>query len=133
MTLGLVLVLGMPAWADDWTDCISGDHHALQIAACTAILNSNAYTEEKKAVAHYDRGIAYNNEEQYDRAIRDFDRVIKFSPSYVDAYNNRGLAYKDKGQYDRAIQDFDKAISIRPDFERAYNNRGRSCPREWCI
>ena len=50
----------------------------------------------------------------YKRAIIDFDRAIKLSRNYADAYIGRGLAYGRLGDYHQAIEDFDRGIKIDP-------------------
>jgi tetratricopeptide (TPR) repeat protein len=72
------------------------------------------------------RGMAYRELGQTDRALRDFDQVIRLNPSLADAYSNRGATYNNLGQYRRAIQDLDEAIRLRPEHYMAYNNRGNA-------
>ena len=73
-----------------------------------------------------ERGVAYAVNQQYDRAIADFDQAIRLTPHYSHFYNNRGIAFTEKGQYDRAIQDFDQAIRLTPNFAVPFQNRGRA-------
>ena len=84
------------------------------------------------ATTYYNRGLAYANKREYDRAIQDYDRAIELDPDYA-AYNNRGSAYWHKGDYHRSIQDYDRAIALDPDNVLAYFNRGLSwlCLEEW--
>src|SRR3990167_4842469 len=42
-----------------------------------------------------------NADEDYDRAIEDYNNAIALDPNYADAYARRGSAYDNKGQYDR--------------------------------
>lgn len=72
------------------------------------------------------RGLIYDDKEQYDLAIQDFDKAIELKPDYAEAFHNRGLTYYDKGQYERAIQDYDKAIQLKPDFALPFNARGNA-------
>ena len=76
------------------------------------------------AEAYYNRGYAYDEKEQYDRAIEDYTKAMSLRPDYAEAYCNRGISYRKNGQYDRAIEDYTKAISLRPDYAAAYYNRG---------
>ena len=71
-----------------------------------------------------DRGFAYANKKDYDRAIKDYDEAIRLDPKFVLAYNNRGNAYSEKNEFDRAIKEFDEAIRLDPKHIYAYNNRG---------
>jgi tetratricopeptide (TPR) repeat protein len=60
------------------------------------------------------RGIAYANNGEYDRAIADFTQAIALKPDFALAYSNRGNAYANKGEYDRAIADYTQAIKLNP-------------------
>ena len=55
---------------------------------------------------------------EYDRAIEDFDQVIRLNPDYLWAYLKRAAAYNAKGDYDRAIRDYRPCPPHRPE-ERA--------------
>jgi tetratricopeptide (TPR) repeat protein len=70
------------------------------------------------------RGIARIEDHEFDRAIDDFNRVLKINPQNVTAYYHRGVAYDRKGYYDKAIADYTKAIQINPRATIAYYHRG---------
>lgn len=82
---------------------------------------------------HFNCGNALAKEDQFDRAIGDYDKAIQLGSgrlgivmiSLADVYFNRGNAYADKGEYARAVGDYDQAIRLRADFAVALNNRGR--------
>jgi tetratricopeptide (TPR) repeat protein len=70
------------------------------------------------------RGVAYNNQNQFAKAIDDFNRVIFHLPGDAVAYVNRGFAYQQTKRSDLALADYGRAISINPGKVEAYNNRG---------
>src|ERR1041384_3873173 len=78
----------------------------------------------RRGVANDERGAAYGQKGDLDRAIADFDRAIQIEPNLADAYNNRGAAYGLKGDVDRAIADFDTAIQLNPRLKGAHYHRG---------
>lgn len=106
-----------------WAWCRDDDSERL-IRACTAVIRSGRQTPENLARAFFNRGRAWADQGQYDRAIPDFDQAIRLDPEYPDAFNNRGVAYSGKGQYERAIVDFDQAIRLDPNYAIAIYNRG---------
>ena len=79
--------------------------------------------------AYLNRGRAYYELAQYDKAIEDFTKAINTDkrmgllglPYYI-----RGNAYNKTGQYDKAIRDFTKAISWDHYDRGAYLNRGNA-------
>ena len=76
------------------------------------------------AEAYINRGAAYANLNQHERAIEDYDKAIELNPDFAEAYNKRGIAYAKLNQYERAIEDFDRTIKLNPDYAEAYGNRG---------
>jgi tetratricopeptide (TPR) repeat protein len=96
----------------------------LQINGCTAVIQSGQWSGEGLASAFNNRGGAYNDKKDYDRAIADFDQAIRLDPKYAFAYKNRGTAYYGKNDYDRAFADFGQAIRLDPKYAAAYGDRG---------
>ena len=67
--------------------------------------------------AYFNRGIAYEEKKEYDKAIRDFTEAIELSPDSVvraSSYASRGGAYMHKKEYDKAFKDFTEAIKLNP-------------------
>jgi tetratricopeptide (TPR) repeat protein len=92
------------------------------IQGCNAVIQSGKETKNDLAAAFNNRGLAYDNKKEYDRAIQDYDQAIKLNPNNAHAFNNRGLAYANKGDNDRAIQDYDQAIKLNPNDAVAIKN-----------
>jgi len=125
----LLPVLAAPAMSqstanDDMNKChdLSGDP---AIDACTRAIDSGQLTQSNLAIMYYNRGYEWNNKDEEDRAIADFDQAIRINPNYTSAYNNRGLAWRAKGDYDRSIADFNQALQLDPNHANAYFGRGR--------
>ncbi|MEQ8189629.1 MAG: tetratricopeptide repeat protein [Candidatus Eremiobacterota bacterium] len=77
------------------------------------------------AEAYYNRGMIYDQNEDYLKALDDFTQAIKIHTLYDEAYNNRGNIYYRLGQYDRAIEDYNRALEINR-ASKIYKNRGLS-------
>ena len=75
-------------------------------------------------VAYYNRGKAYRNIGQYQRAIENFTEAIRLQPDYADAYNSRGLVYGKLGQQQHIIEDFSEVIRLKPNDVNPYSIRG---------
>ncbi len=95
-------------WKDDitlWTDVIS--------------------KSPNKARPFFGRANAFADQGQYNKAIADYNKAIRFDSMSAIAYVNRGLAYWKTGLTHKAFDDYSKAIEIKPEyFEIAYYNRG---------
>lgn len=57
----------------------------------------------------------FADEEQYDKAIDLFDKVIKAEPNNSMAFNERGFSYFSINQYEQALADFSRALEINPE------------------
>ena len=75
-------------------------------------------------MAWYNRGSAYNELHQYDKAVTDFSKVIELDPKHVRAWTNRGVAYNELHQYEKAIADLTKATELDPKNGTVWRNRG---------
>jgi len=79
---------------------------------------------EECAAAYNNRGNAYAELNEHERAIKDFDKAIELNPDDAETYYNRGVAYAKLNKYEQAIKDYEKAIELNPDDAKAYYNRG---------
>ena len=46
------------------------------------------------ATTYYNRGIAYDNLGQWDKAIADYSKAIEIDPDLTKAYSNREVAFR---------------------------------------
>jgi tetratricopeptide (TPR) repeat protein len=76
------------------------------------------------AIAYTNRGAAFLQEKQYDKAIDDFNKTIELSPRNANAYLGRGFSLANKKQFSRAIEDLNRAIDLNPKKADAYTIRG---------
>ncbi len=76
---------------------------------------------------NFQKGVAYVESGQYDKAIESFRKIIEIKPAYAEAYNNLGVVYHKLKLYDTAIDSYREAIKIKPDFADAHLNIGLAC------
>jgi tetratricopeptide (TPR) repeat protein len=79
-----------------------------------------------QAAAYIARGLAYETEKDYDRAIADFGKAITLDPKNALAYFGSGSAHYGKGDYDRAVADYSEAIRLGNKSALMYDTRGRA-------
>ena len=75
--------------------------------------------------AHYYRGNYYLYVKgDADRAITEFESVLKLDDSFVLAHYDLATAYQSQGFTERAIQEYEKAVSLNPSFPEGSSNLG---------
>jgi tetratricopeptide (TPR) repeat protein len=94
-----------------------------RIDTCTALIQSARESKARRA-AYVNRGVAYADSGELDRAIADYTEALKIDPTHLTAYRNRGIAFEHKGDLDRAIADYDEVIKIKPEDPFGYYARG---------
>jgi tetratricopeptide (TPR) repeat protein len=67
-----------------------------------------------EALAHLKSGTALATDNQYDPAIREFQKVVELDPENAQAYTFWGNCLNDEGKYGEAIPLFRKASEIVP-------------------
>ncbi len=73
---------------------------------------------------HFNLGLSYQEEKNFSRARREYERALELWPLYGEAHNNLGVVYKELGLYDEAIREFKKASALDPSYAKAYHNLG---------
>lgn len=75
------------------------------------------------AKAYYYWGQEFSNRDDYQAAVKNFDKSIELKPGYM-TYYARGNAKHKNSDYEGAIQDCEKVIERKPDYAEAYYNLG---------
>jgi len=86
------------------------------------IIDFTQSISEQIRIDGHDKGLAYYDQYDYDKAIAEFNKIIRFD-RFGDVHNSMGLAYWGKEDYDQAIRYFSKAIEFNPKYESFYSNR----------
>ncbi|MBX3026797.1 tetratricopeptide repeat protein [bacterium] len=94
-----------------WSDSIALWNHALALDA-------------ENAIAHVNRGTAWEAKGDLDRAAADYAAAIDRDPRYADAYFGRGNVQRTRGDLDGAFADYDAFVRLRPHDPKGYANRG---------
>jgi tetratricopeptide (TPR) repeat protein len=89
---------------------------------CGALID-NAKTEKPDRIkALIARAAAYERKGMIDRAITDYDSVLRLDPALADIHNVRGELWRSKGDLPKAVSDFAAAIKLNPDHIAARAN-----------
>jgi tetratricopeptide (TPR) repeat protein len=76
-----------------------------------------------RSLDDFNKAFATMQNREYERAIAEFQDVLKINNTNAQTYGNLGLCYAFLGQQDKAIAAFDQALIIDPDYEPAATNR----------
>ena len=101
----LALQADLPRWKDSYT------------------LFNSALNIGPHPVAYNNRGAAFLDLHDFQKAIDDFNTAIQMKPDYADAYDNRGTAYSDLQKFPEALADYNQSIKLSPNNAFYYNNR----------
>jgi tetratricopeptide (TPR) repeat protein len=100
---------------------LSQDHDRT-VSVCGALID-NAKTEKADRIkALIARATAYERKDMIDRAITDYDGVLRLDPALADVHNARGELWRRKGDLPKAVADFAAAIKLNPDHITARAN-----------
>jgi tetratricopeptide (TPR) repeat protein len=92
------------------------------IAVCGALIDNEKTVKADRIKALLARAGAFDAKDQTDRAIGDYDTVLRIDPSLADIFNIRGELWRRKGDRPRALADFGAAIKLNPQHEAARAN-----------
>ena len=96
----------------------------LCLAGIVLALAPSCERSSRDAEALTSAGVTHLQMQEYDRAIRDFDRALALHPGLVVAWRNRALAHRGKEDYERALGDYEQAMVFAPNDARLLTERG---------
>jgi tetratricopeptide (TPR) repeat protein len=91
-------------------------------AVCGALIDNDKTGKADRIKALIARAGVFSRRDQIDRAIADYDSVLRFDARLADVYNARGELWRKKGDRPKALADFGAAIKLNPDQQAARAN-----------
>jgi Flp pilus assembly protein TadD len=138
LTLAIGLAAPAAATADPMADLRAGNASFKEgkyddaVQAYTRAIISGTLSPEALAVTFNNRGVAYGELGDFDRAILDYNEALGLRPEDTTSMRNlrvghvkRGVAAANLGEQEQAIADFTKAIELDPSHFLAYLRRGQ--------
>ena len=89
------------------------DFNARNLDAAIEKFGQAIAKDPKEVSAYNNRGLAYKDKKDFDKAIADFNEALRLKPDWFP-YFNRGIAYYEKGDSNHAIADANKALELKP-------------------
>ncbi|MCX6322232.1 MAG: tetratricopeptide repeat protein [Bacteroidia bacterium] len=78
----------------------------------------------KKGAAYYNRALIYDQLNQKEEAIKDYNMALIYNPDWkLEILNNRSNLFLETGRFREAILDFDYLIFLKNDNFLYYSNR----------
>ncbi len=74
-------------------------------------------------VAHKHRIFAYEKLGNYDRAIKEYDKLLRYFPDAEVYWARQAELYAETGQYDKAIKNYTMWIELEPERAEPYGER----------
>lgn len=135
----LLAALGAaPAHADSLAEVRTGNaafaegRYEAAIEAYTRAILAGDLEPEALAVTFNNRGVAYGELGDYDRAIQDYNQALSLRPGDRTSIKNlrighvrRGSAHATLGEHEQALADYAKAIELEPQHAPTYLRRGQ--------
>lgn len=87
-------------------------------------LNQNTALSNQEQLRIQAESMQRQRKVECEMCMRDLDKVIELSPTFVYAYYNRAFISARLNNFDAALQDLNRAIEFYPNFAEAYYNRG---------
>jgi len=97
-----------------------------QIVGCSDAIKSGSLAGKPLAAAFGNRGRAYFDNGELDRAIADYDQALTIDASSAVLFYGRGAVYFAKQENEHAIEDLTRSLALDPDSALAYNGRGNA-------
>ena len=92
------------------------------ISVCGALIRNEKTARSDRIKALIARGGANDRKDLIDRAIADYDGVLRLDPARADIFNARGELWRKKGDRPKALADFGMAIKLNPEHSTARGN-----------
>jgi tetratricopeptide (TPR) repeat protein len=109
----------------DPTPCLgaisAGDDDKI-LFECAGVIDNAKTAKADRIKALTARAGVFTRRDQIDRAIGDYDMMLRLDPTLADVFNTRGELWWKKGDRPKALADFAAAIKLNPDHPTARGN-----------
>jgi tetratricopeptide (TPR) repeat protein len=112
-------IAGFNKFVDPGKDVKAGKQKAIKDFSRAILLNS------KYVSAYFMKAYVYEQLQDFQQSLSNYNQVIALKPKDSAAYNNRAnLKANRLNDIQGALADYNQAIIINPNYSEAYNNRG---------
>lgn len=76
-------------------------------------------------LGQFQRGESYFRNQEYEKAIKEFDRVLFVSITDLKSLHLRARAFEELEDYEKAIEDYERILSLQPTYAQAWAGLGK--------
>jgi len=106
-----------------WQRCNGNGAAAYRVSQCTAVIDFDGTTDERRTAAFVARASVRTADGQYNRALADLGRALRIDANNAEVYLQRGIIHQARGAFDFAVRDFDQALALAPGLQQALDHR----------
>ena len=85
-----------------------------------------SYDNRKEANRYFSIGKIYQDQGQYRKAAKQYEKAVNTDNEYAEAYSNLGYCYRKQGMFDLAVKTYKRAIDLKPDLAEAHEYIGEA-------
>ena len=85
-----------------------------------------AHEKRQNANTFFKKGEAYQEQGNYEKASKEYEKAVKADPHYAEAYSNLGYTYRKQGRFDQAVSTYKQALALKPDLAEAHEYIGEA-------
>lgn len=85
-----------------------------------------SYDNRKEANRFFSIGEIYQEQGQYRKAAKQYEKAVNADSEYAEAYSNLGFCYRKQGMFDLAVKTYQRAINLKPDLAEAHEYIGEA-------
>ncbi len=100
----------------------SSHKYSVAISIYNRILH-NRLEPRIRSIIYNHRGMAHFVQSEYQKALKDFSKAIKFDNQNANAHNNRGMTYRILQDFAHALDDFTVSLDLNPYQHETYHMR----------
>jgi len=100
------------------------------LASATHACNNALRFSTRKGQLHNILGNILRQQEQYDRALEEYQTALENLPKMPEIHFNMGEVHSKKGEVNKAIAEYKKAIQLNPHYSRAHASLSHLCFKE---
>jgi tetratricopeptide (TPR) repeat protein len=106
----------------DYSKELTEEDYKKVIVETTKIIDEKSVSRTELVYAYYSRGIALDEQNEYEKAIADYTFAVELDKIFGPAFYNRAIAYYCLGEYDKALSDVNEALQRWPYWSEASKN-----------